>query len=397
MQTYTYTARNPMGSTIDGEIDAATREEALQLLRRDGFQVMRIAEDEDDGSLLPRRIKRSEIIYATSQLAIMVDTGIRLSEALEGIANQEENPSLKTLLLDLKAKVEGGDDFSTALAQYPKQFDYTYVSLVKASEQTGLLAEMLERIAEYQQKESQTRSKVRGAMAYPAVMGCLAVGVTIFLLTFVLPKFEPLFNRRGQSLPMMTQVLMVVSDALLGYWFYWVPTLMGAIGGLLYARRTEKGRQAYDWLKLRLPIIGLVYKKVTISRTIRTLGTLLESGISILDAIHLASEVAGNYYYSKLWLRVMDQVTQGTQLCEALQNEDLLPSTLVQMIAAGEQTGKLDEVLNRLSDYYDQEVDTSIKTATSLIEPLMITVMGVVVGGIAMGLLMPIFSLSQGH
>lgn len=393
---YQYTVRDPLGKTHNGVLEAATQEEAAQMLRGDGFQVMQVESEDDDGRLFPRRIKKSEVVYVTDQLAIMVDTGITLSVALEGIAEQADNPSLQKLLMELKSNVEGGEDFSAALARHPKYFDHTYVSLIKASEQTGLLAEMLDRISAYMQKEIETRSKVRGAMAYPTVMLVVAVAVTIFLLTFVLPKFQPLFNAKAATLPKMTIVMLCISNALLGYWYWWLAGAAALVVGFLVGKRTEPGKNALDWIRINMPVLGPMYRKVIISRSIRTLGTLLESGVSVLDALELSASVAGNLFYKQMWLRVVREVTNGSQICEALRDEPLMPPTLVQMIGSGEQTAKLELVLKRLSRHYDREVATALKAATSLIEPVMIVVMGVVVGSIAMGLLLPIFSLSRG-
>ncbi|HZZ28608.1 MAG TPA: type II secretion system F family protein [Pirellulales bacterium] len=350
---------------------------------------------EDLGGLFPRRIRKYDLIYVTNQLAIMVDTGITLSVALGSIAEQEQNPSLRSVLNDLKRSVEAGEDFSAALARYPKVFDKTYVSLVKASEASGKLGEMLNRVSIYLRKEVETRSKVRAAMAYPAVMMVVATAVTIFLLTYILPKFAPIFQSRGKSLPGPTKLMMGASEMLINYWYLWLMGAISLVAGFFYGKRTEPGRQVWDWVRINTPIVGPMSRKVAISRSIRTLGTMIASGVSMLDAIRLSGDVTGNYYYEKLWSRVLDQVTAGKRICETLRGDPLFPAMLVQMIASGEETGKLDEVLERVSVYYDQEVETSLKTVTSLIEPIMITGMGFVVGGIGLSLLMPIFSLSR--
>ena len=393
--TFQYTARDPLGKLLSGSLDAASRDEAKQHLERDGFEVMKL-EDGDSGELFPRRVKRNDIINCTTQLALMVDTGINLADALDSIADQEENPTLKKLLLDLKSGVESGENFSSALARHPKYFGRTYVSLIEASEETGQLSQMLERIAGYMTKESETRSRVRGALAYPVVMMVIAVAVTIFLLTYILPKFEPLFDARGTSLPTITIALMRASEAILGYWYLWILGIASVGVGFYFGKRTEPGMLAMDWAKINAPIVGPVFRKVIVSRSIRTLATLLNSGVSMLGALRLSSQVCGNVFYERMWSRVIDEVVTGSQVCDALSGDPLMPPTVVQMISSGEQTGKLDEVLVRLSNHFDREVESSIKTATSLIEPLMITAMGVVVGAIAMGLLLPIFTLSRG-
>jgi type IV pilus assembly protein PilC len=308
---------------------------------------------------------------------------------------QEKNPTLRRVLLDLKSSVEGGDDFSSALIRYPKLFDKTYVALVRASEATGTLGVMLERIANYLRKELETRGKVRSALAYPAVMVVVAVAVTFFLLIYVLPQFTPLFNRQGIKLPVSTVIMMHVSSMLIQHWPWFLVGAVAAIAGLVFGKRTKHGTQAWHWCKINIPIIGPMVRKVAISRSVRTLGSMVAAGVPVLDALRLCAEVSNNCYYERLWLHVLEQVTSGKQICEGLVDNPLFPPMLVQMISTGEETGKLDRVLEKVSTYYDQEVDSAIKTATGLIEPIMITVMGIVVGGIAMSLMMPIFSLSR--
>ncbi len=393
--SFQYRVRDPLGKTHQGTLEAPSLDDAKQQLRRDGFQVVDLDEADADEDLFPRRVSKHDVIYVTNQLAIMVDTGITLSAALSGIVDQEPNPTLRKILTDLKASVEGGEDFSAALARYPKLFDRTYVALVKASEATGTLGSMLERIADYLRKEVETRSRVRAAMAYPTVMMVLAFGVTIFLLTYILPKFMPLFKSKKIDLPGPTWLMITVSNVLLGYWYLWLAGLVLLVLGFLFGRRTEPGRRVLDYAKINLPIVGPMFRKVIISRSVRTLGTMLQSGVPFVDSIRLAGEVSGNVYYEELWREVLDEVTGGKRICEVLGGNPLFPRVLVQMIASGEETGKLDKVLERVSTYYDREVETSIKAATSLIEPIMIAVMGVVVGTIGLALLLPIFSLSR--
>ena len=392
---FDYKARDPLGKTHDGSIEAANVDDATQQLRRDGFQILSIEERRSSGGLLAKRVSKQDLIYTTSQLAIMVDTGVTLSTALDGILSQEENPTLKRVLGDLKSQVEAGEDFSRALERHPKLFDHTYVSLIRASESTGAMAEMLDRIATYLRKEVETRGKVKSAMAYPMVMMSVAIAVTIFLLTYILPKFTPMFSRKGIELPLPTTVMMAVSETMLNFWYLWILGIAAVIVAFVYTLRTDAGRSAWDRMKISLPLFGPLFRKVSISRSIRTLGTMLSSGVPMLESLRLTSEVAGNVHYRELWLRVEDRVTGGCQVCDALTGDPLFPSTLVQMITSGEATGQLDKVLEKVSNFYDQEVEASIKTTTSLIEPVMIAVMGVVVGGIGMSMLLPIFSLSK--
>lgn len=395
--TYQYRVRDPLGNVHSGTLEAPSLEDATQQLRRDGFQVLALDEADDDESapLLGGRVRKTDIIYTTAQLAIMVDTGIALSTALAGIIAQEQNPALRSVLSGLKSAVESGEDFSAALARYPRLFDKTYVSLVKASEATGSLGPMLERIAAGLRKEVETRAKVRAAMAYPGVMMLLAVGVTVFLLTYILPKFTPLFKSRGAALPAPTQWVMTISDLILNHWPLWVAGGLLALVAPALGRRTEAGRRLLDGLRISLPLVGPMFRKVILSRSIRTLGTMLGSGVPMLEALRLCGEVSGSYHYEKVWEAVREQVAAGKRICEVLAGNPLFPRVLVQMIAAGEETGRLDHVLERVSAYYEQEVDAAVKTTTALIEPIMISFMGVVVGTIGLALLLPIFSLSK--
>ena len=396
MLTFSYQARDPLGHVLEGTLEVNSRDEALARLKRDGLAVIALDEDSASFDLLPRRIGSADIIFAMSQLAVMVDTGITLSTALDSIAQQEANPALKQVLVELKSFVESGEDFSSALARYPQHFDKTVTALIKASEQTGSLGQMLETVANYLRGQLETRQKIRAAMAYPSVMALLAVGVTIFLLTYILPQFEPLFSRKGAKLPAPTVFMMAASKVLIHYWYLWLAGIVGAGLGFAFGRKTEPGRKILDGLKINVPVIGPMSRKVTLSRSIRTLGTMVASGVSIVEAIRLTAEVSSNWYYEQAWLRVLEQITEGRRISEALQDEKgLFPPTLVQMFAAGEDSGKLDTVLMKVSTFYDRDVETSLKATTSLIEPLMICAMGVVVGGIALGLLMPIFSLSR--
>jgi type IV pilus assembly protein PilC len=392
---FSYRARDPMGHTQEGSIEAVSSEDARQRLRREGFHILEITTAEEDSGLFPKRISRQDLVYVTAQLAIMVDTGIPLSTALSGIIEQEKNSSMKKVLQELKAAVESGEDYSAALARYPKLFDKTYVSLVKASEATGSLGAMLERIAIYLRKEMETFNKVRAALAYPMTMMVLAIGVMIFLLTYIMPKFTPIFKMRHVQLPMPTVWMMAISDVMVNYWYILLAAAVLGVGGFLYGRTTLAGRRVLDWIKINSPIVGKMFRKVTISRSIRTLGTLLASGVPVTEAIKLAGAVADNYYYEMIWQRVLEEVTGGKRISEVLNSNPLFPSVLVQMIGTGEEAGKLDVVLEKVSTYYDSEVETTLKATTSLIEPLMIAMMGIVVGTIGMAIMLPIFSLSR--
>ncbi|MBX7167597.1 MAG: type II secretion system F family protein [Pirellulales bacterium] len=394
--TYHYRARDSLGNVLEGDIDAANLDEAGQHLRRDGLAVIDLAEaGQGLNFTIAPWVRRQDIIYTTSQLSLMVDTGITLSSALGSIAQVEQNATWKRVLEQLRESVESGEDFSAALARHPRYFDETYVSLIRASESTGTLGEMLDRIATYMRKELETIHKVRAALAYPAVMLVMSINIVIFLLTWVFPKFAPLFERRGTALPKPTRCMLAISHFLTDYWYIAILGAAGLVFCFVWGKRTPLGRDLWDWCKINVPVLGKMQRKVVIGRSIRTLGAMLAGGVPMLQALDLCSRVSANVYYRRLWLEVAEAVTEGKQVHDALAGNPLLPATLVQMIAAGEETGKIDEVLARVSDYYEHEVEQAVKAMTSIIEPAMIGVMGVVVGGIAMSLLLPIFSLSH--
>lgn len=392
---YSFTARDPLGQIHEGSVEADSHDAASQQLFQDGFHVLKLVEEDDSLGMFPRRVRKSDVVYMTNQLAIMVDTGITLAAALGSLQEQEDNPTLKRLLGELKKDVESGEDFSTALLKHPKYFNQTFVALVKASERTGQLGPMLAHIAAYLRKEMDSIGKVKAAMAYPSIMAVLALGVTIFLLTYIMPKFTPLFSRKGMKVPTITAAMMSVSDALMHYWYLWLLGVAVVVLSFVFGRKTVTGHRLLDWVKINLPIAGGAYRKVILSRSIHTLGTMLESSVPLLEALQLTAEVSGNYAYEQTWLNVKNAVTNGNRIAESLTGNPLFPKTLIQMIASGEETGKLDYVLKKVSGYYEGEVETALKTATSLIEPLMISVMGVVVGTIGLSLMLPIFTLSR--
>ena len=397
---FSYQAREASGQIRSGEINAENSDAAAQQLRRDGLYLLSIQEtsagSQGQMALFQKRITRSEIIYATTQLAVMVDSGIPLAEAVSGLAQQTENPTFRNILSRIHRDLEGGEDFSVALSRYPKQFDRTFVNLVKASEASGSLGPMLDRIATQTQNEQETRQKVKGAMMYPAVMLVMCVGVCIFLLTYVFPKLMPMFNGRENDIPGPTKFMIVVSNALTQHWMLIGTIMLLVVGLVIYALRQSWGKRIMDWVWLNMPVWGTLTRKVAISRCLRTLSSTVNAGVPMLESLELCSGVANNIYYEACWLDVSEKVATGKQIHEALSGNSLFPETLVQMIASGETTGRLGSVLEKLADYFDREVANAIKTATSLAEPIMVAVMGTVIGTIALAMLLPIFKLSSG-
>ncbi len=340
-------------------------------------------------------VKREELIYFTMQLSIMVDTGVPLSDALTSLSEQAFSDTYVAVLKSIVHDVTGGKDFSATLERFPRIFPKYYVSLVRASEASGTMGGMLKKLAEYLVSQRETTKKVTGALIYPGFMLVMSIAVTLFLLTAVLPKFTAIFASRKAALPMPTQVLMAVSHSLMGYWYWWVVGAAVVFGGSTLFLRTEVGQRTSDWLKLHVPIFGPMFHKLYLSRALSTMGTMISSGVQMLDCLTIVKEVAGNHYYVLLWEEVRVKVQNGAQLSEPLLKSPLVPKSVAQMISSGEKTGELPNVLNRISSYMEEDLKTAIKTATQFIEPVMIGVMGILIGGVAIAMLMPILTISR--
>lgn len=396
---FTYQARDAGGQIRGGEIISESSSEAARLLRHDGLFLLALEEAPEPGilewGLFKRRVSRNEIIYVTNQLSVMIDAGVPLANALSGLAKQTENPTLQNVLDGIQESVASGDDLSTALANFPKHFDSTYVNLVKASEASGTLARMLERIANQSRTDYEMRHKVRGALAYPCVMLLMSIVTSIFLLAYIFPQLRPIFEMRSIELPTPTRIMLAVSLSLTQYWYWWIVAVVAIAASCWTVRSQDWGRFAIDWCKLQLPVVGPLMRKVAISRSLRTLAVTINAGVPVLESLKLSANVANNVLYEKSWRAAAEEVATGRQIHETLDGNPLFPSTLLQMIASGEVTGMLGPVLEKVSDYYDREVGNSLKAVTSLIEPVMVLVMGAVIGGIAMSMLLPIFQLSR--
>jgi len=338
---------------------------------------------------------RKDILNFTNQLAVMVRAGISLQDSLESIAEQCENTKFAVIIFDLKNQIEAGQSFSQALAKHTEVFSSLYINMVAAAEASGSLSLMLQKLAEYLDEETETRSQIRGAMVYPIIIAVMAVLVTIFLLCFVLPRFTAIFAGKEHLLPRPTKILMASSVFLRTYWFLILPAVGGAFGGFFYFIRTNFGRQWWDETKLILPLIRTLCRSLYITRSLHTMGVLTRAGVPILNTISITAQIAGNVLYKDMWLRVYDQVRQGEKIASSLIQYALMPSNVVQMIRSGEDSGSLGEVLEDVSDFYARELKTVIKTVTSMIEPIMIVVMGILVGFIAMSIILPIFKMSS--
>ena len=338
---------------------------------------------------------RKDILNFTNQLAVMVRAGISLQDSLESIAEQNSNQKFRAVIIDLKNRIEAGQSFSQALSEHPQVFTNLYINMVAAAEVSGSLSSMLQKLAEYLDSEAETRSQVRGAMVYPVIIAVMAVSVTIFLLCFVLPRFTAIFSGKEHLLPTPTKILMASSAFLRGYWYFILPGVGAFIWAFWFLIGTTGGRLWWDKTKLVLPLIKTLCRSLYITRSLHTMGVLIRSGVPILNTINITAQIAGNVLYKAMWLGVHEEVRQGKKIASSLAQYSLMPGNVVQMIRSGEDSGTMGDVLRDVSDYYARELKTIIKTVTSMIEPIMICVMGVLVGFIAMSIILPIFRMSS--
>jgi type IV pilus assembly protein PilC len=405
MANFRFQVRTPRGETQVGVLSADNASAAAAMLRAQGAHVLSInmvtAGSEGGGfmeklkQLNAGKPKQKHVLDFTTQMAVMIRAGINIRAALEGIAEQTEHPTFKKIILQLKTDVEAGKQFSEAIARHPKLFGPLYINMVRASEMSGSFAEMLDRIAGYINQEIETRKMVIGAAIYPGVIGTMAVAVTVFLLTFVLPKFGAVFQGKEDVLPWATKFLMDVSAFMVANWYFVVGGIFGGVGAIWAFSKTEVGAFWFDRIKLLVPVVKSMFRALYISRSLQTMGQLINAGVPMLDTIAITGDISGNRLYKGMWKGVYVNVKQGKKVAHPLQKTTLLPRAVVQMIAAGEESGKLGEVLDEISVYYAKQLKDRIKAVTSMIEPVMIIVMGSVVGFIAMAIILPIFKMSS--
>lgn len=339
---------------------------------------------------------RKDILNFTNQLAVMLRAGISLQDALESVGSQIQKLKFRAIVLDLKVQIESGKSFSQALSEHPDVFNNLYINMVAAAEISGSMSSMLQRLAEYLDQEAETRSQVISAMVYPIIIAVMAVTCVTFLLTFVLPRFLLVFEGKEHLLPAPTKIIMALSTSIRSYWFIIFPAIGGLILGFWYVtRKTKEGKYWWDVAKLRIPLLKTLCRSLYITRSMHTMGVLTNAGVPILDTISITAQITGNCLYENMWKGVFEEVRQGKKIAASLGAYNLMPGNVVQMIQSGEESGTLGDVLDDISQFYARELRTVIKTVTSMIEPIMIVVMGVLVGFIAMSIILPIFKMSS--
>ncbi|PYM48441.1 MAG: pilus assembly protein PilC [Candidatus Rokuibacteriota bacterium] len=394
MAVFTYSGRGT-GGTMTGEIEAPDRTSAVGELRKRAILVTKI--QERSGGKSPSKaggkVKDKEMAIFTRQFSTMIDAGLPLVQCLNILAEQSESKNLRDVTGRVARSVEQGSTLADSLRRHPRAFDDLFTNMVEVGESGGILDVVFQRLAAYIEKAAALKRKVKGAMIYPASIISVAFLVVIFMLTFVIPTFTKMFKDLGADLPLPTQVVVWLSEFVRTYILLIIAAVFGCVFALRAYYRTEKGQATIDALLLKVPVMGTLIRKVAVARFTRTLGTLVSSGVPILEGLRITARTAGNKVVEKAVLQCRAAVTAGKTLAEPLKASGVFPPMVIQMISVGEQTGALDAMLSKIADFYDDEVDVAVSSMTALLEPIMIVVLGVLIGGLVVAMYLPIFKL----
>src|SRR5476649_1205004 len=397
MPSFTYTARETAtGREISNTIGAGTEQAAIAALLNRNLLVLSIQEKVGKkGKAKGGKVALADLVVFTRQFATMIDAGIAIVQTLQALAEQSPNKVMRDTIKDICTRVESGESLSEALSKHPKAFNKLYVAMVSAGEKGGLLAEIMARLATYLENTDRLRKKVKTAMMYPTTVSVVAVGITIFLLVKVIPVFKDVYQGFGAKLPAPTQFLMDISDLLR----HWLPLVLiaggGVVYGWLYYIKTKPGREFWDRNRLKLPVFGQIAHKICLARFTRTLASLVRSGVPILDVLQIVSQTVGNVIMEKAVKTAATNIERGEGISAALGKNPIFPSMIIRMLSAGEQTGNIDNMLERVADFLDEEIDNTLSGLMSLIEPLLIVFLGVVIGGMVICMFLPIFNLAN--
>jgi type IV pilus assembly protein PilC len=397
MPLYAYTARETAsGREVRNTVEAATEQAAIAALLNRNMLVVEIKEKlAKRGPSKGGKVALADLVVFTRQLATMIDAGIAIVQALQALADQTPNKVMRDTIRDITTRVESGESFSEALTRHPKAFNRLYVAMVGAGEKGGLLAEILGRLATYQENTERLRKKVKTALMYPTVVTIVAIGITTFLLVRVIPTFKEVYSGFGAALPGPTLALMAVSDMVKHYFLILFMILGAAIWGWLYYLKTKAGRDFWDKNRLKLPVFGPIAHKICLARFTRTLASLVRSGVPILEVLQIVSQTVGNTLMEKAIKASAQDIERGEGISAALAKHPVFPNMIVRMLSAGEQTGNIDTMLERVANFLDEEIDTTLSGLMSLLEPLLIVFLGIVIGGMVICMFLPIFNLAS--
>ena len=398
MPVYLWTGKNRKGETQKGEMEAANENAVRNHLTRLKITPVRIKKKPKDllenVSFLQPKVKQNDVILFCRQFSTMIDAGLPIIQCLDILHSQQENVTFKKMLKNIKDNVESGSTLAEALKAYPKQFDDLFVNMVHAGEMGGILDTILRRLSTYMEKAANLKRKVKGAMTYPIVTLLIAIVVLAVILVFVIPVFQEMFADFGSELPVPTQIVVAMSDFVKGNIGY---VLIGVILFIIAFRRfyrTEKGRAVVDRAVLRLPVFGDLLRKVAVAKFTRTMGTMLASGVAILEALDIVGKTAGNKTIEAAIMKTRSGISEGRTMSDPLTESGVFPSMVCQMISVGEATGALDAMLGKIADFYDEEVDQAVENLTALIEPFMLVFLGVTIGGLVVAMYLPIFKMA---
>jgi len=400
MPKFKFKAKSPAGRSESGVITARTEEEALAELRRRQLQNISVKLDRGGIGLKPGATTEDLVIF-TRQLATMIGAGIPMMESLEILHAQASNPRFALVLDRVVEDIRAGSDLSAAMSKYPTVFSNIYLAMIRAGEVSGQIDEILVRLAGYMEEAQKLKNEIKAAMTYPVVSLTLIVGITLFLMTYIVPQFGTIFaqitdkNGNPLELPGITKVTLAISDFLVNQWYVPVVLIVGTVMGIQVWKRTEQGAYQWDWVMLHLPVFGQLFQKVALSRFSKTFSTLIKSGVPILGALEIVSATSGNRVIMKAVDSARESVREGNTLADPLARSPVFPPMVVKMIAIGERSGALEALLEKISIFYDEQVAQSVKALTSLIEPIMISIMGFLVGSIVLAVFYPILKLQS--
>ena len=398
MPVYTWVAETKKGRKLKGELEAADERIALSQLKRRNLTVRKLKPKPKDifesVSWMQPKVKSKDIVIFTRQFSTMIDAGLPLVQGLTILAEQSENRTFKTILKEVTKDVEGGSTLAEAMKKHPKVFDDLFVNLVAAGEVGGILDTILRRLADYIEKAEKLKSRIKGAMTYPLVVVAIAIIVIAVILIFVIPVFEDMFAGFGAALPAPTQLVVNMSRFMKGNFHFIIIALVAIVVGIKQYRNSQQGRKTTDGLLLKLPIFGELLRKVAVARFTRTLGTMIQSGVPILDSLEIVARTSGNVILEEIIYEVRGSIAEGQTIAEPLSETDIFPGMVVQMISVGEATGALDTMLAKIADFYDDEVDAAVDALTSMLEPLLMLFLGGSIGGLVVAMYLPIFQMA---
>ncbi len=395
---FTWEGKNRQGTVQKGELSANSKDEVFALLRKQNILPINVSAKPKEIKLSfgAPKVKDKDIVILTRQLATMIDAGLPLVQCLDILGSQTENPTLGKTIIQVRSDVESGSTFADALKKHPKVFDNLYVNMVAAGEAGGILDTILQRLAAYMEKFAKIKSQIKSAMVYPSVILFVAIAVVSLLLVVVVPMLASMFAEGGQALPLPTRIVIVISNFLKGWGgLVLLGSIIGSIVGVKQWRKTEQGLKTTDAIALKLPVAGDLIRKVSVAKFTRTLGTLLTSGVPILEGLMIVARTAGNKVVEDAVLTTRQSVSEGKTLADPLSKAKVFPPMVTQMIAVGEATGALDNMLTKIADFYDDEVDTAVATLTSLLEPMLMIFLGTTVGFVIVAMYMPIFQMGS--